>query len=119
MGAIVQTLTGFTSPYINRFLQPDMLIPNLASPQNQNRYSNVSNGPVNLNDPIGHILYEGVVNRTVVQNANGDWVVVTVGWGNNVIPGMDTANQVGGPILFDTVDAQMLLYIVTDQIFNP
>jgi len=66
-----------------------------------------------------HILYDGKVERTASQNVNGDWVVVTEGWGNNRIPGMDVANKVGGPILFNTVDTQMYLYIVTDQLFRP
>jgi hypothetical protein len=66
-----------------------------------------------------HILYDGKVVRTAGQNTNGDWVVVTEGYGNNVITGMDIANVVGGPILFNTVDAQMITYITTDQIFRP
>ena len=66
-----------------------------------------------------HILYDGKVERTASQNANGDWVVVTEGWGNNAIPGMDVANKVGGPMLFNTVDTQMYLYIMTDQLFRP
>ena len=42
------------SPYINRFLQPDTLIPDLSNPQGWNRYSYVTNRPVNFNDPTGH-----------------------------------------------------------------
>jgi hypothetical protein len=42
------------SPYINRFLQPDSIIPNPANPQSWNRYSYVTNRPVNFNDPTGH-----------------------------------------------------------------
>jgi hypothetical protein len=66
-----------------------------------------------------HILYDGKVNRHAVQNANGDWVVITVGYGNNRTPGMDIANQVGGPMLFNTVDTQMFLYIAIDQLNRP
>ena len=42
------------SPYINHFLQPDTLIPDLSNPQSWNRYSYVTNRPVNFNDPTGH-----------------------------------------------------------------
>jgi hypothetical protein len=43
------------SPYINRFIQPDSLIPDLSNPKAFNRYSYVKNSPVNFNDPTGHI----------------------------------------------------------------
>ncbi len=43
------------SPYINRFLQPDSIIPNPANPQAFNRFSYVGNNPINFNDPTGHI----------------------------------------------------------------
>jgi hypothetical protein len=42
------------SPYLNRFLQPDNIIPSVANPQSGNRYSYVANRPVNFNDPSGH-----------------------------------------------------------------
>jgi len=44
-----------SSPYINHFIQPDTIIPNPSNPQSLNRYSYVSNRPVNFNDPTGHI----------------------------------------------------------------
>jgi hypothetical protein len=43
-----------SSPYINRFLQPDSIIPDLSSPQSWNRYSYVVNNPINAIDPTGH-----------------------------------------------------------------
>jgi hypothetical protein len=52
------------SPYINRFLQPDTLIPGVESPQNWNRYSYVSNSPIIFNDPTGHMqVNDGESNR--------------------------------------------------------
>jgi hypothetical protein len=45
-----------SSPYINRFLQPDTIIPDQTNPQSWNRYSYVTNRPVNANDPTGHML---------------------------------------------------------------
>jgi RHS repeat-associated protein len=55
----------FYSPYINRFIQPDTLIPDPSNPQNWNRYSYVGNRPINFNDPTGHtavlpLVYIGI-----------------------------------------------------------
>jgi len=54
MGGIMDYKARFYSPYLNRFLQPDSIIPNPANPQSWNRFSYVENRPVNLNDPSGH-----------------------------------------------------------------
>jgi A nuclease of the HNH/ENDO VII superfamily with conserved LHH len=43
-----------SSPYINRFLQPDSLVPDQKNPQAWNRYGYVTNRPIDLNDPTGH-----------------------------------------------------------------
>jgi hypothetical protein len=53
-----ESLETTSSPYINRFLQPDTIIPDLSNPQSWNRYSYVTNRPVNFNDPTGHKLTE-------------------------------------------------------------
>jgi RHS repeat-associated protein len=65
-----------------------------------------------------HILYDGRVDRTASQNSNGDWIVTTQGVGNNVYPGMNIANTIGGEMLFQIVDVQMAVYIATDQLFG-
>jgi len=44
----------WSSPYINRFLQPDTLIPGVDSPQTWNRFSYAGNNPIIHNDPTGH-----------------------------------------------------------------
>jgi RHS repeat-associated protein len=54
MGGIMDYKARFYSPYLNRFLQPDTIIPNAANPQAYNRFSYVFNRPINLNDPSGH-----------------------------------------------------------------
>ena len=43
-----------SSPYINRFLSADTIVPGYANPQNLNRYSYVRNNPVKYIDPTGH-----------------------------------------------------------------
>jgi hypothetical protein len=42
------------SPYLNRWLQPDSIVPDPANPQALNRYSYVYNSPLNFTDPSGH-----------------------------------------------------------------
>lgn len=44
----------FYDPYINRFIQPDTIVPDPANPQSWNRYAYVRNSPINFNDPSGH-----------------------------------------------------------------
>jgi RHS repeat-associated protein len=41
--------------YLNRWLQPDSIIPNTYDPQSYDRYTYVRNNPVNFNDPSGHL----------------------------------------------------------------
>ena len=44
----------FYSPYINRFLSADTIVPGYANPQALNRYSYTFNSPLNYIDPNGH-----------------------------------------------------------------
>ena len=44
-----------SSPYINRFLSADTIVPGYANPQNLNRYSYVTNNPLRYTDPTGHM----------------------------------------------------------------
>ena len=46
--------SSFSEPYLNRFLQPDSIIPDQYNPQSLNRYSYVGNNPINRTDPSGH-----------------------------------------------------------------
>ena len=54
LGGSISTAKLASSPYINRFLQPDSLIPNLYTPQSLNRFSYVRNNPIRFIDPTGH-----------------------------------------------------------------
>ena len=44
-------------PYLNRWIQPDTIIPDFANPPSFNRYSYVNNRPLNFVDPNGHSLW--------------------------------------------------------------
>ena len=52
MGGLMDYKARFYSPYINRFIQPDTIVPNPT--QGLNKYSYVGNNPINFNDPTGH-----------------------------------------------------------------
>jgi hypothetical protein len=52
MGGLMDYNARFYSPMLGRFIQPDSMTPD--GPQGLNRYSYVSNNPVNFNDPTGH-----------------------------------------------------------------
>jgi RHS repeat-associated protein len=45
----------FYSPYINRFLSADTIVPGYTDPQSLNRYSYVNNNPLRYTDPTGHV----------------------------------------------------------------
>ena len=57
MGGLMDYHARFYSPTLGRFIQPDTITP--GGPQGLNRYSYVSNRPVNFNDPTGHMMWEG------------------------------------------------------------
>jgi RHS repeat-associated protein len=46
----------YYSSYLNRFVSPDSIIPNLTDPQSLNRYSYVYNNPVRHRDGSGHCV---------------------------------------------------------------
>ena len=58
-----------------------------------------------------HIFYTGRVDRTARRFANGDWHVLTKGYGNNIYFEMDAVNQITGGGIFNFVDLQMRNYI--------
>ncbi len=55
LGDIYDYRARMYSSYLNRWIQPDTIIPDPANPQSFNRYSYVYNRPVNLLDPSGHV----------------------------------------------------------------
>lgn len=45
----------YYSPYLNRWLQPDTIVPSPGNPQTLNRFSYVLNQPLVMADPSGHV----------------------------------------------------------------
>ena len=86
-----------SSSYINRFVQPDSIIPDGANPQAFNRYSYVMNSPIGYNDPTGHKACDaqGGAGKCNTEKTTSD------NWNATHIPGMvtiigDDGNGVGG-----------------------
>ena len=56
--SLFDALQASLSPYINRFLSADTIVPGYANPQSFNRYSYVTNNPLRYTDPTGHYCVE-------------------------------------------------------------
>jgi hypothetical protein len=48
----------YYAPYLNRWIQPDTIVPNPADPQDFNRYAYARNSPFVYVDPSGHWYYD-------------------------------------------------------------
>jgi RHS repeat-associated protein len=67
MGGIMDYKARFYSPYLNRFTQPDTVIPDQTNPQSWNRFSYVTNRPILFIDPTGHFAVGPVVIAVVIS----------------------------------------------------
>lgn len=67
----------FYSPVLNRFIQPDTIVPNPMNPQAFNRFSYVTNRPINFNDPTGHAYCDYINNQNREDCEGGQWQIAT------------------------------------------
>jgi len=58
----------FYSPYLNRFLQPDTIVPGAFNPQSLNRFSYTLNNPLRYTDPTGHIFRDLLTPKQRIQS---------------------------------------------------
>jgi RHS repeat-associated protein len=54
LGSLMYFNARYMSPYLNRWLQPDTIVPEPSNPQALNRYAFNYNNPVKYTDPTGH-----------------------------------------------------------------
>jgi RHS repeat-associated protein len=57
----------YYDPYLNRWIQPDTIIPDPANPQSLNRYSYVYNNPLRYIDPTGYLTEEQIMTHFGVE----------------------------------------------------
>jgi len=69
----------FYDDYLNRWTQPDTIVPDLSNPQTLNRYSYVLNDPIRYADPDGHCIFEPIEATICGVIIVGAIVVVAVG----------------------------------------
>ncbi len=80
----------YYDPLLGRFIQPDTIVPNLRNPQDLNRYSYVSNNPVNYIDPTGHSWFSKFlhnVNKELSNFFERNNINVSAGVGESVNSG--------------------------------
>jgi RHS repeat-associated protein len=76
LGSLYDYGARFYSPYLNRWLSPDTIVPDLANPQSLNRYSYVRNNPLKYIDPSGHREIECDPGEPGC-GANGRWLKIS------------------------------------------
>ncbi len=57
----------YYDPHLQRFVQPDTLLPDVYDPQQLNRYSYARNNPLTYNDPTGHFVSLGSLIGTALR----------------------------------------------------
>ena len=64
-------------PILGRFLQADPHVQDVASTQNQNRYTYVLNNPLNATDPSGYFIFS-LIAMVIVANATIDLGIIAI-----------------------------------------
>lgn len=61
----------YYDPYLDRWIQPDTIIPDPAEPQNLNRYAYVLGNPIKYQDPGGHCAEGGPLGGPCIDGGPG------------------------------------------------
>jgi RHS repeat-associated protein len=86
----------YYSPYLNRWLQPDTIVPEPSNPQDLNRYAYGRNNPLRFIDPSGHFSEEAVQAYLRSYYGEDQWEKVFNAWkGNKDWWAMISAAQAG------------------------
>jgi GH24 family phage-related lysozyme (muramidase) len=86
---LIELFRESSSPYINRFLSADTIVPGYANPQNLNRYSYVKNNPLRYIDPSGHKPACGEYG----EECGEDELNALIGGGGNHVENMETSEE--------------------------
>jgi RHS repeat-associated protein len=88
------------APYLNRWIQPDTIVPDPLDPQNLNRFSYTLNNPIKYTDPSGHSVDCGIGEA---RCRAGRWVpkvrvyyLNQIGYGNDTGPIRPSSNPAAG-----------------------
>jgi RHS repeat-associated protein len=68
LGSLMYFRARFYSPYLNRWLQPDLIVPEPGNPQALNRYSFVYNNPIKYTDSTGHFTDQELIDLGVFSS---------------------------------------------------
>jgi len=98
---------------LNRFIQPDSIIPNLYNPQSLNRYSYVQNNPVRYTDPTGHCPF------CIVGAIGGFLGGAIYGYGSQVVNNFNHNGGDLGNALTTNIDAgQVVKFTVAGTVIG-
>ena len=103
----------FYLPGIGRFASADSIVPDLADPQNLNRYSYASNNPVRYLDPSGHAVACGTTAGDCGGKPTHPWTLPTVEVVQEIAEAFDIPAELLGVVL-ETV--QEVDYSTTCQV---
>ncbi len=100
------TLQYYYIPYLNRWIQPDTILPNPTNPQSYNRYTYVYNNPIRYNDPTGHyvpaeVCAMGGANIPHCNSKTGSYFYTGL---NSDLESTDWEDRYGGPLAKKTYD---------------
>lgn len=105
-----ERISQYNDPYLNRFQQPDSIVPGAGNPQAFNRYSYVLNQPINFIDPTGHRR-----NPNNICTSDGDCDTHDSGWSSVSILGLYGVIIIGDKWPDENIDDAAIAAIATGK----